>query len=163
MSTFSNTIETAGKKQEEEISKWRGLTIGLLIGCSLCSLSVYVTGLVIAVLNKDAECAKDFNIISVPNWLLTNSIVGLIFTVTMLCIFVICLVLKWYTFMAVARIISIVLIFIFAVIWSIIGAFELFKYSDCYEPSYSLWAMSLASLIFLWFGLCNLCTLKRFV
>jgi hypothetical protein len=127
---------------------------------------VFVTGfsvacITIAKLNTDTICDEiGGNLIRLFTWLEITGIVAFIFGVSSIFFLLLGTITQQFGFMVTCGIVTIV-DSLWIIGWTIVGAYQLIKYSaDCENDTFQLWIMTIAAIIFMWISLVRCLGLK---
>ena len=134
-------------------------TILIFLIFVLPTIILSIGSFIVAFHNFNTDCDGEF--IKLSTWLITNGV----FNISSIII----LSLLSYLFFKKEKFCYIVILFIFYVfiwiftlVWNILGSIELFEYAEeCRLTARSLWIMVLVSLIAQWVGLFATCCIKR--
>ena len=140
----------------------KGFIICFLVQIIILSTGVPIASFVIASHHKDASCGQN-GIVSLPTWLIVNGAVvlgfGVVNTGVLLGAYLKESIKLGFVWMGIIIVQSLFII----LPWNIIGAISLFRDSaSCrYGSAHAMWAITLASLIFQWIGMCSTLCVNR--
>lgn len=112
--------------------------------------------------NTKTSCDNDKNdFIRLSTWLFVNYSVSISSLITYISILLLFAYFEKYLFLLVF-IFAYILNWVFVLIWSILGAIELFNNaSECKVEAPSLWVITLLTIIFQWVGMLHICWVRR--